>query len=172
MFLPHACVVEATSFGNFRWITLILRSQKKKMVQRFLRNGCRPWNVFEAEKIAKLINSRSIAVASYSQRKTHFLEVCSSPYPSPPISLSFFPLPRPWAIYGSLLIWKSTNDRFSNKKWLHIMIFYMAQCISFKENSHFHQDRPHGLLFLFENRPMSDFQIRSGEVWKFCPGSG
>ena len=39
-------------------ITLILRSQKKKMVQRFLRNGCRPWSVFEAEKIAKLIKNQ------------------------------------------------------------------------------------------------------------------
>ena len=52
------------------------------------------------------------------------------------------------------------------------MIFYMAQCISLKENSHFHQDRPHGLHFLFENLPTSDFQIGNGEEWKFGTETG
>ena len=35
-----------------------------------------------------------------------------------------------------------------------------AQRVFLKENSHFHQDRPHGPVFLFENPPIMHFQIR------------
>ena len=47
-----------------------------------------------------------------------------------------------------------------------------AQRVFLKENSHFHQDRPHGPVFLFENPPMMHFQIRNRWYKKISPGPG
>ena len=58
---------------------------------------------------------------------------------------------RPRIYPWPFLIWKSTNDRFSNKEWP-----CMGQPDAIRGHS------------LFENRSMVDFQIRNG----LCPGSG